>query len=116
MAVLGSGLSHPQHDPPNVPSPTDQRRFTPEGIVASCITSLDEFLGNQPSDHAQDREPRYQQAQRCPAGNTPFPNMREVLDLLRQGSFQEGAELRASVPASYEANDSQPSCDKSYNP
>jgi hypothetical protein len=55
MAVLGSGLSHPQHDPPNVPSPLPiKRRFTSGGTIRVCMTSLDEFLGNQPTDDAQD--------------------------------------------------------------
>jgi hypothetical protein len=58
MALLGSGLSHPQHDPLNLgpmrsPLPI-KRRFTSGGIIASDMTSRDEFLGSQPTDDAQD--------------------------------------------------------------
>jgi hypothetical protein len=73
------------------------------------MTSLDEFLGNQPTDDAEDREPRHYKAQRGPAIYPLFPNVSQVFHLLGQGSLQEGPELRTSVPASYEANDRQPS-------
>jgi hypothetical protein len=54
MAVLGSSLSHPQHDPLNLGPMRSPVPIKRRGIITGYVTSLDEFLRNQPADDGQD--------------------------------------------------------------